>query len=34
MGHLNAKVGKEKYSYVVGMHGLGKKIERDQKLID
>ena len=33
MGDLNAKVGKEKYETIVGNHGLGKRNERGERLI-
>ena len=33
MGDLNAKVGNKKYQYIVGMHGLGRRNERGERLI-
>ena len=34
IGDLNAKVGEGKHNAVVGVHGLGERNERGQKLID
>ena len=33
MGYLNAKVGDERYQNIVGMHGLGRRNEREEGLI-
>ena len=33
MGDLNAKVGDERYQNIVGMHGLGRRNERRERLI-
>ena len=33
MGDLNAKVGDERYQNTVGMHGLGRRNERGERLI-
>ena len=33
MGHLNAKVVDERYRNIVGMHGLGRRNERGERLI-
>ena len=33
MGDLNAKVGDERYQNIVGMHGLGRRNERGERLI-
>ena len=33
MGDLNAKVGDEKYQNIIGMHGLGQRNERGERLI-
>ena len=33
MGDLNAKVGDERHSNIVGMHGLGGRNERGERLI-
>ena len=33
MGDLNAKVGDERYQNIVGMHGLGQRNERGERLI-
>ena len=33
LGDLNAKVGDEKYQNIVGMHGLGQRNERGERLI-
>ena len=33
MGDLNAKVGNERYQYIVGIHGLGRRNERGERLI-
>ena len=33
MGDLNAKVGDERYRNIVGMHGLGRRNERGEGLI-
>ena len=34
MGDFNAKVGKEKYEKIAGTHGLGKRNERGDRLIE
>ena len=34
MGDLNAKVGDERINDVVGPHGLGKKNERGERLME
>ena len=33
MGDLNAKVGDERFQNIVGMHGLGRRNERGERLI-
>ena len=33
MEDLNVKVGDERYQYIVGVHGLGRKNERGERLI-
>ena len=33
MGDLNAKAGDERYQNIVGMHGLGRRNEREERLI-
>ena len=33
MGHLNAKVRDERYQNIVKMHGLGRRNERGERLI-
>ena len=33
MGDLNAKVGDKRYQIIVGMHGLGRRNERGERLI-
>ena len=33
MGDSNAKVGDERYQNIVGMHGLGQRNERGERLI-
>ena len=33
MGDLNAKVGDERYQNIVGMHGLGRRNEKGERLI-
>ena len=33
MGDLNAKVAYERYQNIVGMHGLGRRNERGERLI-
>ena len=33
MGDLNAKVGKGRYDYILGQHGIGKRNERGDRLV-
>ena len=33
MGDFNSKVGDERYQNIVGMHGLGRRNERGERLI-
>ena len=33
MGDLNANVGDERYQNIVGRHGLGRRSEREERLI-